>query len=88
MPSTARQPSNWLDDLTAALPKISAFVTAEQLAQINIERAKKGMPALNTSTYGPQVGVSLDPKMQKMIMYAALGLGGLVVLKLLKRRAG
>src|SRR5437899_4979265 len=60
LPSTTTTgPADWLGAISGALPKISAFLTAEQLAQVNIDRAKKGLPALQTSQYAPQVGVGL-----------------------------
>lgn len=72
---------SWLDSLISALPAVSTFITSQQLAQINIERARKGMPALNPAQYAPQVGVGLNPQTRQMLMWGALGLGAFLLLK-------
>jgi hypothetical protein len=81
-------PSDWLTGIAAALPKISAFLTAEQLAQVNVDRAKRGLPALQTSQYAPQVGVGLDPGTAKLVMFGGIGLAAVILVpKLLARRS-
>ena len=41
--------SSWLTSLTQALPALATFVNAQQLAQINVNRAKQNLPALDAS---------------------------------------
>jgi hypothetical protein len=84
--TTSGQPSDWLSAITSALPKVSAFATAEQLAQVNIDRAKQGLPALQTSQYAPQVGVGLDAQTKTFITYGGIALSALILIpKFLKR---
>ena len=79
-------PSSWLTSLTSALPSVASFLTAEQIAQVNVSRAKQGLPALPAANYAPAVGVSVSPQTSQMIMYGALAVGALfIVPKLLKR---
>src|SRR5258708_7668315 len=86
--ATSGAPSDWLGAIAGALPKLSAFLTAEQLAQINIDRARQGKPALQTSQYAPQVGVGLDPGTAKLVMMVGLGLAGVIIVpKLLRRKS-
>lgn len=74
-----------LDQAAQLLPQIAAFITAEQLAQINIDRAKKGLQPLNTAAYGPQVGVSLSPQTQQ---YITIGLVVLALLMFMSKKRG
>lgn len=87
LPSGSAQPSGWLDSITKALPGVSAFLTAEQLAQVNIKRAKAGQPPLQTSQYAPQVGVGLDQQTKSFITIGGLALAGFLILpKLLGKK--
>ncbi len=84
--ASSKGPSDWITGIVSALPKISAFLTAEQLAQVNIDRAKKGLPALQTSQYAPQVGIGLDPGPSKLTTLISIGIAGIIIVpRLLKR---
>lgn len=72
---------DWFDKLIDNAPKILAAFNAQQIAQINVDRASRGLPPINATAYGPQIGVGLNPATQTLVMYAALGFGALYLLK-------
>lgn len=75
--------NDWFDMVTKILPQIPGYITAYQLAQVNVERAQRGLPPLNTASYGPRVGVNFTPQTQQMLMF---GIIGLVAVMLFTRR--
>jgi hypothetical protein len=84
LPGSTSGPSSFLSSLTSALPALSSFVTAEQLAQVNVQRAKAGLPALQASQYAPQVGVSIAPQTMTPILVGAAAIAALIIFR--KRR--
>jgi hypothetical protein len=71
---------SWLTAITDALPKLATFVNAQQLAQINVQRAQQGKAALDTTQYGPTVGVSMSSSAMTTVMMLA---GAAILLALL-----
>jgi len=67
--------------LSAAIPSIVTGLSTIELAQLNIQRAKQGLPALNAAAYGPQIGIGLSSSTTSMIMLIALGIGAIMLLK-------
>lgn len=81
----AADPSNpadlsWLDKLANAVPKALQLYNAQQIAAVNVERAKRGQSAINPAMYSPQVGVGMDAGTQNLVLFGALGLGALLLL--------
>lgn len=72
---------SWLSKLADAVPKALQLYNAQQIAALNIERARAGRPPLNPGIYGPQVGVGLNPGTQNLVLYGALALGALMLLR-------
>jgi hypothetical protein len=69
--------TNWPQLLQAVGGAISAW----QLNQINLERARTGKPPINAAAYGPQVGVGLNQQTMNMIIWVAVGLGAVMLFK-------
>lgn len=69
---------SWTDSLARLLPIIAATEQQRQLLNVQIDRAKQGLPPLNVSQYaaGVQVGVSSDVK--NLLILG--GLGALAIL--------
>lgn len=74
-------PQQWAELLSKTIPQVIAGINAYQLSQVNIDRARRGLPALSANQYGPRVGVGLSGDTQKLVMFAALGLGAFMLLK-------
>lgn len=55
---------SWLDSAARLLPILAATDQQRQLLQVQVDRAKQGLPPLNVSQYaaGVQVGMSSDLK--------------------------
>lgn len=67
---------SWIDTLSRILPSILASVQQKQLLDVQIERARAGLPPLDVSQYTPGVSVGLSQSTKDLIMYggiAALG---------------
>lgn len=68
---------SWIDTLARILPSVLASVQQKQLLDVQIERARAGLPPLDVSQYTPGVSVGLSQSTKELIMYggiAALGI--------------
>jgi len=79
-PATGVASTDWVKLITTIAPSIPAYITAFQLSQVNVARAKAGMQPLNTAAYGPQVGVSLSPQTSQLITYGLIGFAAVFML--------
>jgi hypothetical protein len=62
--------TDWAGLVTNALTTLQTY----QLNQINVNRAKQGLPPINTSAYGTGVNVGLNPQTQQLVIYGGLAL--------------
>ena len=69
-----------ISSLVGELPAIITGWNTIQLSNVNVTRAQQGLAPLNMTAYGPQVGVSLTPATQSMLMIGAVGLGAVLLL--------
>jgi hypothetical protein len=77
----------WTDTLVRILPNLTMGVQQLQLMQINVDRARKGLPPVDAQAYsGAYVNVGLDPATQKLVTYAGLGILALFVLNMATRK--
>lgn len=76
--------NSWLDLLGKGLTTLQTY----QLNQINVERAKLGLPPIDTSQYtGVGVRVGLAPQTQQLLIYGGLALMAVLVFQsVMKRR--
>jgi len=78
---------SWANTLTRILPSLTMGIQQIQLMQINIDRARKGLPPLDAQAYsGAYVNVGLDPNTQRLVTYAGLGILALFVLNMATRK--
>jgi hypothetical protein len=78
---------NWTVTLTRILPQLTLGVQQLQLMQINIDRAKKGLPPVDAQAYsGAYVNVGLDPNTQRLVTYAGLGILALFLLNMATKK--
>jgi hypothetical protein len=77
---------SWTQTLVRILPNLTMGVQQLQLMQINVDRARKGLPPVDAQAYsGAYVNVGLDPNTQRLVTYAGLGLLALFVLNRLSK---
>jgi hypothetical protein len=76
----------WTDTLVRILPNLTMGVQQLQLMQINVDRARKGLPPVDAQAYsGAYVNVGLDPNTQRLVTYAGLGILALFLLNRLSK---
>ena len=77
----------WTDTLQRMLPILAMTYQQREILQIQLERAKAGLPPLPNSDFGAQVSVGIDPATRKWLMIGALGLAGLLAWRVFARRS-
>ena len=78
----------WYEALARLLPAIAATQQQRELLKVQTERAKQGLPPLDTSQYGVGVRVGLSEDSKQLLIYggvALLALAGLGILKFGRR---
>lgn len=81
---TANQKTNepWYDTLSRVLPMIQGTINNQQFLQLQIDRAKQGLPPLNLQQYTGQAASTANPNAIYWVAGAAL-----VALAFSRRRA-
>lgn len=79
-----KNPNTGNDWATLASQTLTAIQTY-QLNQINVERARQGLPPLNTAAYGTGINVGLSPQTQQLVMYGGIALLAILLINSLKR---
>lgn len=70
----------WTDTLRKLLPTIAATYQQKQLLDVQVDRAKAGLPPLDVSQYAAGVNVGLSPEVMKTIVMIAIGLGAVLLI--------
>ena len=66
---------SWIDTLTKLVPALTMTVQQVQLMQLNIERAKNGLPPIDIASYsGVGVNVGLSPAPRNLLIYGGIAL--------------
>ena len=66
---------SWIDTLTKLATAITMTAQQRQLMQLNIERAKKGLPPMDITSYsGVGVNVGLSPDTKNLLIYGGIAL--------------
>lgn len=75
--NAAESNTSFMDNLSAALAAILSYKQADKLLDINIERAKQGLPALTSESIMPSVNVGVTSGLKNLIV-GALVFGGIL----------
>ena len=66
---------SWIDTLTKLVPALTMTVQQVQLMQLNIERAKNGLPPIDIASYsGIGVNVGLSASTKNLLIYGGIAL--------------
>lgn len=66
---------SWIDTLTKLVPALTMTAQQVQLMQLNIERAKKGLPPIDIAAYtGIGVNVGLSESTKSLLIYGGVAL--------------
>ena len=77
----------WYETAQKILTALVMSDQQRQLMQLNIERAKQGLPPVDINRYsGVGVNVGLSQGTQQLVLYLALGAGALILLNAFTRR--
>jgi hypothetical protein len=68
----------WLDSLARALTTIAPVLAQAKLVELNLERAKQGLPPIEASSIAPTVNAGISSEL-KTILWAGLALGAVIV---------
>jgi hypothetical protein len=71
---------DWISAIARAIPTLAMAESQRQLLNVQLDRARQGLPPLNASQYGLGVSVGLSP--QTMLLIGA----AILALYLLRRR--
>lgn len=74
---------SWMDTLQRTLPILVATYQQKEILDIQMERARQGLPPLDPSQYGIGVSVGLSPDVKRWLM---IGGAGIVAVMLLTRK--
>lgn len=78
---------SWADTAQKILTALAMTEQQRSLMQINIERAKQGLPPIDINRYsGVGVNVGLSQGTQQLVTYALLGVGAFLLLNMYSRR--
>ena len=73
--------NDWLNLASSALTALQTY----QLNQINVNRARQGLPPLNTASYASGINVGLNPQTQQLVMYGGIALLAILLINSMKR---
>lgn len=68
----------WYEALARLLPALAATQQQRELLKVQTERARAGLPPLDTSQYGVGVRVGLSEDTKQLLIYGAVALAALV----------
>ena len=78
---------SWVDTAQKILTGLVMTEQQRQLMQLNIDRARQGLPPIDINRYtGVGVNVGLSQGTQQLVLYLALGAGALILLNSLMKR--
>lgn len=81
----------FLSTITSLAPSYIQARSQQQLLEVQLDRARQGLPPLNASQYAPAVQLSVDPAMytpqlealKPWLLYGGLALGGFFLFRML-----
>jgi hypothetical protein len=71
---------SWIDAATRLLNTVTATYQQKQFIQINMDRARQGLPPLDASQYGLGVQVGISSEVKTLLMWGLFGLGAVLYL--------
>lgn len=74
---TQTSATSWADVISKGLTTLQTV----QLNQINVQRARMGLPPIDVSAYGTGVRVGLTPQTQQLLIYGGLALLAVMLLR-------
>jgi len=79
-----KNPNTGNDWATLAAQALTAIQTF-QLNQINVNRARQGLPPLNTAAYSTGINVGLNPQTQQLVIYGGIALLAILLINSMRK---
>lgn len=73
----------WADKLLSAAEKIIPTVYQYRTMEMQLKRAERGLPPVKVANIAPTAKVEVGDQTRKLIVWGGVGLGSLIVLKIL-----
>lgn len=74
------QGETWYATLARTLPILTATYQQKQILDVQVERAKQGLPPLNASQFAAGVNVGASPELMRTILIGVAIIGGAIYL--------
>jgi len=76
---------DWLSTIRDLGTSYLSYEQQKTMQEINIERARQGLPPLNPANYGYGVNVGLSPDTQKLLIYGGVAVVAFLIFKEMNR---
>lgn len=77
---------SWIDTAQRALTMLIMSNTQRQLMQINLERARQGLPPITASQAGLAFGVEVGSETRQLLMYGGIALIAVLLISQLRKK--
>lgn len=77
---------SWADTLQRIMPMLVTTYQQKQILEIQLERARAGLPPLPNSEFGAQVSVGLDAQTRQYLIIGGVGLAALLAWRAFARK--
>ena len=75
-------PAEWdFSVLSRAAESAANWITQQRIISINLERAKQGLPPIDSSGVIPAYTVGMSSETKSLVTFALIGLGAILLLK-------
>lgn len=86
---------SWLDtlksigsDVGSIIGQVTAADSQKKIVELNMERARRGLPPISSSSLAPQMNFGMAPDTRDTVVMIALGLGGAYLVSQAMKRRG
>jgi hypothetical protein len=81
------QGESWVDALAKVLPVLATTYQQRQLLEVQLQRARSGLPPLDVSQYSPGVQVGLTSDTRLLLIIGGAALAAVLLLPMLMGRS-
>lgn len=72
---------DWMNTVSSTIKDIVTQYNQQKILDANIERARQGLPPINTASIAPTYNVGLSPETQQLLMFGGIALLAILLLK-------
>ena len=79
---------SFMDSIASMLPSVVNAFNSNSCTQVNISRAKQGLPAIDCSSVAPTATVGLTTGTQQLLMFGVIAAAGVAVFSIMRKKRG